>query len=121
VLFHLAQINSSLRVLVQHGFYKIFNAACELHAVGPVHSSRADLFCRSERQSSCNKRVEKDSASPDCLRVSVVSALEEPFWRVVLRSPSLLACYRKTAFRFDRRDLRATSALARQRAAHKRR
>jgi len=86
VLFHLAQVDSSLRVLVQHGFYKVFDAACELQAVGPVNSSRADLFRRCKRQSSCNKRVEQDAASPDCLRVSVVSALEEPFWRVVLRS-----------------------------------
>jgi len=88
VLFHLGQIDSSLRILVQHGFYKIFNAACELHAVRPVNSSRADLLGRSERQSSCNKRVEKDSASPDCLRMTVVSSFKEPFWRVVLRSAS---------------------------------
>jgi len=86
VLFHLVQIDSSLRVLVQHGFYKIFNAACELHAVGPVNSSRANLLGRSKGQSSCYKRVEKDSASPDCLRMSIVSAFEEPLWRVVLRS-----------------------------------
>lgn len=36
-----------------------------------------------------------------------------------LRRPALLACYRKTAFRVDGRDLRATSSLARQPAAHK--
>jgi hypothetical protein len=33
-----------------------------------------------------NSRVNLRTRLPDCLRVSVVSALEEPFWRVVLRS-----------------------------------
>jgi len=35
-----------------------------------------------------NSRVNFQTKLPDCLRVSVVSALEEPFWRVVLRSAS---------------------------------
>lgn len=88
MLFHLGQVDSSLRVLVQHGFYKIFDAVCELHAVRPVNSPRADLFGRGERQSSCNKRVKKNTASPDCLRVSIISPLKEPLRRVVLRSAS---------------------------------
>ena len=33
-----------------------------------------------------NSRVNLGTRLPDCLRVSVVSPLEEPFWRVVLRS-----------------------------------